>query len=75
MSQRKDLDEVLDARAEIRRLRKEEAASLQAFVEAKRTQRKPKPGSKSVMSDIESKQGRLEFPDHESLESNKAKRA
>ena len=75
MSQRKDLDEVLDARAEIRRLRKEEAASRAAFVEAKRARAEAETRFESVMSDIESKQGRLEFPDHESLESNKAKRA
>lgn len=75
MSQRKDLDEALDARAEIRRLRKEEAASRAAFIEAKRARTEAETKFESVMREIEAKQGRLEFPEEEAQESRKAARA
>ncbi len=65
MSHPDGLDDALDARAEIRRLKKREKAAMAELSAARTERREAEQRFETVMSEIEHKQGRLFDPDED----------
>ncbi len=61
MSQREQLDDLLDTRAEIRRLRKAVEQTKAAYAQAKGELASATERAEEVLTEIEQKQGRLPF--------------
>ena len=59
------LDDLFDARAEIRRLKKAVAETGAAYSEAKSELKEASARSEEILVQLEHKQGRLEFPEDE----------
>ena len=60
---REQLDDLMDTRAEIRRLRKQVADTKAAFVQAKADLMDKSALAEDILTQIEQHQGRLAFPD------------
>jgi hypothetical protein len=70
---KQQLDDLFDARAEIRRLKKAVADTRAAFAEAKSELATATARSEEILVQMEHKQGRLEFPEEEAAPTKKGR--